>query len=55
MKTFGMLFNATKKRCINTLLIGGAGAVMSAPALAAFPKRPISLVIPYGIVGITQS
>ncbi|MEH6825299.1 MAG: tripartite tricarboxylate transporter substrate binding protein [Motiliproteus sp.] len=54
MKFHDMLSNATKKRCLNTLLIGVAGAVMSASALADYPRRPISLVIPYGTGGATD-
>lgn len=54
MRTFDIFSSVVKNRCRNALLIGVAGAVMSAPALADYPKRPISLVIPYGTGGATD-
>ncbi|MFT5720147.1 MAG: hypothetical protein ACI9W6_000437 [Motiliproteus sp.] len=48
MKILDILFNTAKNCCDNTLVIGVVGAAISSPALANFPQRSISLVIPYG-------
>jgi len=54
MKTSGMITKTAKRIVKNALLIGMAGAVFSAPVLAEYPERPISLVIAYGPGGATD-
>lgn len=54
MKTFDIFSFTAKKYCSNALVIGMAGAVMSSPALADYPKHPMSLVTPYGAGGATD-
>jgi len=42
------------KYCFKTLLVGSIGITCSGAALAEYPKRPISLVIPFGSGGATD-
>ncbi len=51
MKTNDMITKKAKGFVKNALLIGIKGAIFSAPALAKYPERPISLIIPYDAGG----
>jgi len=43
-----------KKKLLKGTILLSAGVFLSAPALADYPKRPITLVIPYGTGGATD-
>lgn len=54
MKSKKVACNKIMKCCIKGLLVGALGFTSAGAALAEYPKRPISLVIPFGSGGATD-